>query len=405
MSEETTGRRHPRVSIGLPVFNGGELLKSSIDSLIAQDFRDFEFIISDNASTDSTEDICRDYAAGDSRIKYIRRDRNYGANNNGINAFKQATGDYFMFGSHDDRWHPRFIGECVKVLDGHPHVVLAMPAVQFLSADDGSFCESAYPPLHTMGMGLRSMVAAIFNETNVGYSAYGLYRMDALKKIKMDIDCYGGDVIMLMQMVFQGEVAYIPEKLFYYRLSRKTAKVQMDLVKKEGVGKSTTRPYTSLTINLFRTIMNAEIPGPLKRVILSDALEIIALKNMDWRNAILSENQSIIAFIDQGQRGFSAVPANNLTTLFATLILPYCKKDDAIERNIDFSEIESFAVIPDEHTKPPVPGQKEFMETLTQLAEKNTIEEMLAYYGNYRSFLPDTENLVQIDAMMSRCKR
>jgi glycosyltransferase involved in cell wall biosynthesis len=62
----------PRVRIGLPAYNGERHLPAALDSLLAQTYGDFELIISDNASTDRTEEICREYAARDSRIRYHR---------------------------------------------------------------------------------------------------------------------------------------------------------------------------------------------------------------------------------------------------------------------------------------------------------------------------------------------
>jgi glycosyltransferase involved in cell wall biosynthesis len=53
----------PKVSIGMPVYNGEKLMRETLDSLRAQTFTDFELIICDNASEDSTEEICREYAA------------------------------------------------------------------------------------------------------------------------------------------------------------------------------------------------------------------------------------------------------------------------------------------------------------------------------------------------------
>ena len=67
-----------RVSIGLPVYNGEAFLTESIESLLAQTFDDFELIISDNASTDGTEEICRSFAAADARIQYHREPTNQG---------------------------------------------------------------------------------------------------------------------------------------------------------------------------------------------------------------------------------------------------------------------------------------------------------------------------------------
>lgn len=69
----------PTVSIGLFVYNGERFLPKSLDSLLRQTFRDFELIISDNASTDRTEEICRGYAATDDRIRYYRNQKNMGA--------------------------------------------------------------------------------------------------------------------------------------------------------------------------------------------------------------------------------------------------------------------------------------------------------------------------------------
>ena len=72
--------KSPRVSIGMPVYNGAAFLKESLDSLLSQTYGDFELIISDNASTDETESICRSYAAGDPRVRYQRQEENRGAN-------------------------------------------------------------------------------------------------------------------------------------------------------------------------------------------------------------------------------------------------------------------------------------------------------------------------------------
>ncbi len=68
----------PRLSIGLPVFNGEKYVAASIEALLGQTRRDFELIISDNASTDSTTDICLAYARSDSRVRVIRQKRNIG---------------------------------------------------------------------------------------------------------------------------------------------------------------------------------------------------------------------------------------------------------------------------------------------------------------------------------------
>lgn len=110
----------PRVSIGMPVYNGEKFIRDALDSLLAQTYTDFELIISDNASTDVTEKICREYATKDSRVHYIRQGENIGATENFKFVLQMARGEYFMWAAHDDRWHPDFIYLGVRVLDDDP---------------------------------------------------------------------------------------------------------------------------------------------------------------------------------------------------------------------------------------------------------------------------------------------
>src|SRR6185295_20414870 len=98
--------RPPRVSIGLPVFNGEQLLRQAVDSLLAQTFSDFELVISDNGSTDGTEAICREYAARDSRIRYLREPENRGGSWNFSRLPPLARGEYFRWSCHDDICEP-----------------------------------------------------------------------------------------------------------------------------------------------------------------------------------------------------------------------------------------------------------------------------------------------------------
>jgi len=95
MTNNTT-KKIPKVSIGMPVFNGGATLREAIESLLAQSFTDFELIISDNGSTDDTEEICREYDAVDERIRYVRQPKNRGAAENWAFLLDQALGEYFM---------------------------------------------------------------------------------------------------------------------------------------------------------------------------------------------------------------------------------------------------------------------------------------------------------------------
>ena len=118
----------PRLSIGLPVYNGEDFLAESLDSLLGQTYEDFELIISDNASTDGTADICRRYAKQDSRIRYIRQPRNLGCAPNHNVLVQYARGELFKWVSHDDLYGRELIERCDRgarrVPAGHPGQLL-----------------------------------------------------------------------------------------------------------------------------------------------------------------------------------------------------------------------------------------------------------------------------------------
>lgn len=107
----------PIVSIGMPVYNGGKYVRDALNSLLKQTFRDFELIISDNASTDGTEKICREYAARDPRIRFFRQATNNGAMANFKFVLDEARGRYFMWAAHDDLWSKHYLKCSTMILD------------------------------------------------------------------------------------------------------------------------------------------------------------------------------------------------------------------------------------------------------------------------------------------------
>ncbi len=123
--QQTHESAGPRVSIGLPVWNGEVFLPKALDSLLAQTFTDFELIISDNASTDATEEICKSYGARDRRIRYYRNDENLGLQANTQRVLDLATAPLFMWACHDDMWDPTYLAKMVAELDRDSSLVLA----------------------------------------------------------------------------------------------------------------------------------------------------------------------------------------------------------------------------------------------------------------------------------------
>ena len=117
----------PRVTIGMPVYNGAALVGAALESILAQTLTDFELIISDNASTDATAEVCRSYAAKDRRIRYYRNEKNLGAAPNFNRVVELATNGvpYFKWAAHDDVIAPTFLEKCARVLDAAPQSVVA----------------------------------------------------------------------------------------------------------------------------------------------------------------------------------------------------------------------------------------------------------------------------------------
>jgi glycosyltransferase involved in cell wall biosynthesis len=127
--------RIPTLSIGLPVYNGGADIAAALATLRAQDFTDFELILADNASTDSTEATCRAAAAADPRIRYIRHPENRGAEANFAFVLAQARAPLFMWAAADDQWSPDFAARCIGFLKANPGYVSAVCPVRFDAGD------------------------------------------------------------------------------------------------------------------------------------------------------------------------------------------------------------------------------------------------------------------------------
>src|SRR5687768_11755331 len=122
MSLSAAGRT-VSVSVGMPVFNGERFIEAALDSVLAQNYGDLEVVISDNASTDDTEEICRSYAAKDDRVRYFRNRINYGIAFNFNNVFRLSSGRYFKWAASDDVCAPDFLSRCVEILDRDASIV------------------------------------------------------------------------------------------------------------------------------------------------------------------------------------------------------------------------------------------------------------------------------------------
>lgn len=222
----------PTVSIGLPVYNGANFLREALDAILAQTFKDFELIISDNASTDKTKVICQQYAAKDQRIHYYRNEKNLGAAKNYNRVFDLSSGKYFMWLAHDDVIATEYLERCVEILEQNPSIVLCHSQVRLINNKGQTLQENdqlyqKYPCLKDYHAKIRQLntdspqpqerfLARITAGTSLEF--FGLFRMDVLRRIPNPHGSYSGaDEILLAKVALLGRFYEIPKPLFSSR--------------------------------------------------------------------------------------------------------------------------------------------------------------------------------------------
>src|SRR5262249_2057496 len=206
----------PRVSVGLPVYNGDRYLRTSIESILAQTYSDFEFIIVDNASTDNTEQICREYATIDQRIRYYRNETNIGAPRNFNKAFELAHGTYLKWATSDDYIAPTYIAKCLEVLEVNPDVVLCYPRATLIDA------EGKYLGQYDDVLNLQDPVAShrfihLLSNIRLAHQHLGLIRCEALKRTSLHGCHVAADINFLAELSLYGKFYELPEYLLFRR--------------------------------------------------------------------------------------------------------------------------------------------------------------------------------------------
>ena len=204
-----------RVSIGMPVFNGENYIAEAVDSLLGQTYSDFELIISDNASTDATQDICQSYAARDHRIRYFRNPTNLGAAKNYNRVFELSTGEYFKWAAHDDLCATEFLEQCVEVLEQDASVVLSYSRTKEID-EYGKVLRDYFEP----NIGLSKPSARFYQCVCVSHpqvAVFGVIRSSILKKTRLIGNFSSSDRVLLGELTLFGRFYQIPEYLFFMR--------------------------------------------------------------------------------------------------------------------------------------------------------------------------------------------
>jgi glycosyltransferase involved in cell wall biosynthesis len=220
----TGARETPRVSIGLPVFNGERFLKQTIAALLRQTYRDFELVIADNASTDRTREICLDAAARDGRVRYVGSATNRGATWNFNRAFTLTTGEYFKWSAYDDLCEPEFVEQGVGALDADRAAVLAYPRTRLID-EDGLFVRDHEDGLALPQPSPHERLAALVPALGYAHPAYGVIRADALRRTRLLGTYPSSDYVLLAELALLGTFVELPDRLFLRRIHPQMSRI------------------------------------------------------------------------------------------------------------------------------------------------------------------------------------
>ena len=228
MKTETT--KQVKLTIGIPVYNGEKFLEEKITSILNQDFTDFELIISDNASTDSTKEICNNFATNDKRVRFFSHKKNLGVTWNFDFILKKAKGEYFMWTATDDKILPGFYEKNIDILEKNPNIACSASQVKYFGKNRNYWVERStrrsFKKLTKKIIGrfqnLQNYPASGTFESKFRYYLklrghhhifYGMYRTEQLKKIwLLDVNfTVGNDLITMLSMLRFGDFHVIDE--------------------------------------------------------------------------------------------------------------------------------------------------------------------------------------------------
>jgi glycosyltransferase involved in cell wall biosynthesis len=214
----------------MPVYNGEKYLAEAIEAHLNQTYSDFELILTDNASTDLTEEICRSYAAKDSRVKYYRNPQNLGVAGNFRRGFELAVGGYFRWSPSDDLVSPNLLQRAVEILAHDPSIFVAYPRTKLID-DKGLITGDFDENLHLLDDRPSDRWRAVRRNIRMGNLPYGLSRSSILRKTGLLRNYTGGDFPLIAEMSLYGKFFEIPDAFFYRRMHEQASSAMKDKTK------------------------------------------------------------------------------------------------------------------------------------------------------------------------------
>ncbi len=205
----------PRLSIGLPVYNGERHLAEALESLLGQTYEDFELIVSDNASTDGTAEICLRYARQDDRVRYIRQERNIGLIPNHTFVIEQARGELFKSAAHDDLYARDLLARCIEALDEDQDAVLAH-AWSALVDNSGGVVGTFGPGVALDAARAADRFRSVLYEGSHDYE-YAVMRTQVLRRMSHQGSYHLADRVFNIELALNGRFRQVSDWLYFRR--------------------------------------------------------------------------------------------------------------------------------------------------------------------------------------------
>jgi len=275
----------PRVSIGIPVYNGEDFLAVAIASIQAQTVQDVEIIISDNASTDATRDICLEFAADDDRIRYLRNEKNLGGPANTNRLVHEARAPLFKWAYADDVCGPDLLQDCIDALDSSPDSVLACPRVKKIDEHGAVQFEHQDADLGFDAPEPHVRLQRIFR-TYGEQALFGVIRTDALRRTRLVQPLLADGFMLMTELCLMGTFPQTRSQEMYIRVHSghfgASRKSQFRWI---GADRRRDRvfAYTRTTGHLLEIIRRSDLPDDEKRRCRSVVYRDWAIRN--WRSS------------------------------------------------------------------------------------------------------------------------
>jgi glycosyltransferase involved in cell wall biosynthesis len=210
------------LTVCVPVYNGERFLGQCLDSLLSQTYRNFVLVISDNASTDRTQEICERYAQADSRIRYSRNRVNIGMYGNFNRVLGLVRTPYVKLANADDFWAPTMLADAMEQMQADPSLALCYPRAVLVN-EDGSEIRRYEKSLDLMDEDPALRFRRVLTELGLVNQLMGVMRTEAFRSVHPLMHNTNADVVFLAELSLHGKIKELPKFQFFRRFHQESS--------------------------------------------------------------------------------------------------------------------------------------------------------------------------------------